>query len=138
MTAAHTGGCLCGAVHYRVNGELRDVIACHCQQCRKTSGHFVAATAAAVGELEIDDGQGALGWYRSSDFARRGFCRDCGSRLFWKADDEDFISIMAGTLDGPTGLQTTRHIFVADRGDYYTLHDTIPCHARDVAGQEHD
>ena len=45
MNPAITGGCLCGGVRYAVTGPLRDIIACHCEQCRRSSGHFVAATA---------------------------------------------------------------------------------------------
>lgn len=45
MAKVITGGCPCGGVRYEVRGPLRDVIACHCTQCRRTSGHFVAATA---------------------------------------------------------------------------------------------
>ena len=40
----HKGSCLCGGVEYELHGPLRDVLACHCIQCRKTSGHYWAAT----------------------------------------------------------------------------------------------
>ena len=56
----------------------------------------------------------------------RGFCGTCGSFLFWKRDDEDLISFSLGSLDRPTGLQLDRHIFVADKGDYYTIDDGLP------------
>lgn len=120
------GECLCGAVSYSVNGKLRPVTACHCGQCRKTSGHFVAATAASNDSLKIHDAQGALRWYRSSSFARRGFCSICGSSLFWQRDDTDHTSIMAGTLDGDTGLRIEAHIHTGDKGDYYALEDDTP------------
>lgn len=120
------GGCLCGAVTYHVHGNLRPVIACHCGQCRKTSGHFVAATAADNDALEIDDPGRALHWYRSSSFAARGFCSRCGSSLFWKPHDGGYTSIMAGTLNGDTGLELESHIFTADKGDYYSLDADIP------------
>ena len=68
MTA---GSCLCGAVTYRVNGALRPVVACHCIQCRKTSGHYVAATSARREAIEIT---GEVTWFRSSESALRGFC----------------------------------------------------------------
>ena len=114
------GGCLCGAVTYTIAGPLREVIACHCGQCRKTSGHFVVATSALAEDLTISD-NGALRWYRSSPEAERGFCNVCGSSLFWRQLDDDEISIMAGGLDGPTGLTIARHIFVRDAGDYYDI-----------------
>lgn len=134
MGQTHLGGCLCGAIRYRVTGKLRAAVACHCRQCRKTSGHFVTATAVGSDRLEIDDTQKALTWYRSSDVARRGFCDRCGSSLFWQSDGEDVVSIMAGTLEGATGLHTAMHIFVADRGDYYELDDSIPHYAQDASG----
>ena len=115
-----SGGCLCGGVRYEVRGPLRGVWACHCSQCRRTSGNFVAATRCRVEHLTLV-AQDALAWHRSSERAERGFCRVCGSSLFWRDTGGDGVSIMAGTLDAPTGLVTARHIFVADKSDYYDL-----------------
>ena len=119
------GGCLCGAVRYEVRGPLREVIACHCTQCRKTSGHFVCATQCAEDNMTIVENRG-LAWFQSSATARRGFCRICGGNLFWKPEKGGAISIMAGTLDGETGLAISHHIFVADKGDYYEIVDGLP------------
>ena len=124
-----TGSCLCGAVSYVVRGPLRPVIACHCVQCRRSTGNFVAATACRRDALAFFEDRG-LRWYRSSARARRGFCAECGSSLFWErfegAEDIDHISIMAGTLDPPTGLETRAHIFVDFAGDYYLIADGAP------------
>jgi hypothetical protein len=120
-----TGGCLCGAVRYEVRGPLRPVINCHCGQCRRTSGHFVAATAAPREGLALVE-SGGLRWYESSEHARRGFCRTCGASLFWEAVPGENVSIMAGTLDPPTGLRTVAHIFADDAGDYYAFDDGLP------------
>ena len=122
-----TGSCLCGAVRYTVNGKLRDVIGCHCTQCRKQTGHYVAATAAEKAELDVQ-GQDALTWFSASPGYRRGFCATCGSLLFWEDLSSEQTSIMAGTLDGPSGVTLTSHIFVADKGDYYELGDDVPKH----------
>ena len=126
-TTNATGGCLCGAVRYQVDGPLRRVVYCHCEQCRRTSGHFVAATACNSDHLSVsvDDG---LRWYRSSSFAQRGFCGLCGASVFWRPDHEDYMSIMAGTIDGPTGLDASTHIFVAFASDYYSIDDGLPQH----------
>ena len=121
MTAS--GSCLCGAIRFEVTGPLRQVIACHCRQCRKTSGHHVAASAALRPELSVR-GEDNLTWYASSDTARRGFCATCGSQLFWDQYASDTISIFAGTLDGETGVSIAQHIFCADKGDYYALDDS--------------
>lgn len=128
----HTGACLCGAVSYRVTGPLRPVIACHCNQCRRTSGHFVAATATRRANLTVSE-DGSLAWFDSSEQARRGFCRNCGASLFWERHGDPHISIMAGTLDGPTGLETAMHICLADAGDYYRVADGTP----QIRGTDH-
>lgn len=116
------GSCLCGGVTYTVSAPMRPVIACHCRQCRKTSGHHVAATSAPRDCVEI---RGEVAWYQSSDTARRGFCPICGSNLFWDGPGAN-LSIFAGTLDGPTGLRIEGHIFCADKGDYYEIADGLP------------
>ncbi|GFE63087.1 GFA family protein [Litoreibacter roseus] len=116
------GGCLCGAVRYAVSGELRPIIACHCAQCRKTSGYHVAATSCAREHLEVD---GEVSWYRSSETAQRGFCGICGSNLFWTGPGTH-TSIFAGTLDETGDLKIAGHIFCADKGDYYEIPDGVP------------
>jgi hypothetical protein len=121
---AIVGGCLCGAVRFEVRGALRDVVNCHCGQCRKFHGHYAAYTNAALTDIAIT-GKRQLKWYRSSDFARRGFCGKCGSSLFWHRLKGATISIAAGAFDPPTNLKTTRHIFVAHKGDYYRIADRL-------------
>lgn len=125
--AIHRGQCLCGGVRYEVRGPLRDVIACHCSQCRRTSGHFVAATGAPTSAITLTSAE-TLAWYASSASAKRGFCNRCGASLFWRpaAADQDWTSIMAGTLDPPTRLKIEKHIFVADKSDYYSIDDGAP------------
>ena len=115
-----TGSCLCGAVRYEVHGPLRAVIACHCVQCRKQTGTYMSATAAKDGDLKIVEDRG-LKWYRSSDRARRGFCKECGSVLFWKGDGRDYTAIAAGSIDGPTGAPLDGHIYCESAGDYYEI-----------------
>jgi hypothetical protein len=120
-----SGGCLCGAVRYELIPPLRAVVACHCTQCRRTSGNYVSATAVPREHFTLTNDDG-LKWYRSSPRAERGFCRECGSNLFWSADGVETITIMAGTIDGETGLRTVAHICVADKGDYYDVSPSEP------------
>lgn len=115
-----TGSCLCGAVKYEVHGALRPVIACHCTQCRKQTGTYMSATAAADADFKFTESRG-LKWYRSSAEAQRGFCGECGSALFWKRDGSDSITITAGSIDGPTGVALEGHIFCKSAGDYYEI-----------------
>jgi len=120
-----SGGCLCGGVRYRVAGDLRDAIACHCTQCRKTTGHYGAFGACRNDDLVMEKEE-TLAWYDSSPGVRRGFCGRCGSTLFWDDGSRDYVAVAAGSLDQPTGIVLTKHIFVADKGDYYNIEDTLP------------
>ena len=121
---SHSGSCLCGGVTFEVTGKLHDVIACHCTQCRKTSGHYIAATACDDDDLKFNK-LDTLAWYRSSPISERGFCKRCGSTMFFRPNVGNFTSIMAGTLDGPTGLKISHHIHCATKGDYYEITDGL-------------
>ena len=112
-----TGGCLCGQVRFKVTGEMRPVVACHCEQCRRLSGNYVAATSAPRRNVSVT---GDVRWFRSSDIARRGFCPTCGANLFWDGPGTN-LSIMAGAIDAPTGLSLIGHIFCRQKGDWYTI-----------------
>ena len=122
MSGLETGSCLCGQLYFSAPSPLRPVIACHCSQCRKTSGYFVAATSAARDTVVI---KGEVTWYRSSPQARRGFCGICGSQIFWDGPGEN-IAIFAGSLNGDTCTELAGHIFCADKGDYYQINDGLP------------
>lgn len=118
-----TGRCLCGAVAYAVNGPLRNVLNCHCERCRRITGHHMAASAARTDAIEIADAS-TLRWFHPHDDPDIGyaFCTTCGSSLFWRPNAQaDQWSICAGTLDGPTGLTTTADWFADEAGDYFNL-----------------
>ena len=125
MSDISSGSCLCGAVRFQTQGPLRGVIYCHCSQCRKQSGHFYAATNVADDNITIT-GTENITWYEASSFARRGFCKTCGSVLFWKPGQDAYVSVLAGSFDAPTGLEGECHIFIGDKGDYYTIDDGLP------------
>ena len=123
--AVRTGGCLCGSVRYEVHGTLRPIVMCHCTQCRRMTGHYLAATAARHADFRLVS-QGELQWYASSADGRRGFCARCGSTLFWQGAGRDYVSIAAGTLDETLGLEVAWHIFVGDKGAYYEIESSAP------------
>lgn len=112
------GSCLCGAVRWDTEAQLRPPVACHCTQCRKQSGHYWAATAVPDETLTV---AGEVRWYQASPAARRGFCPTCGSFLFWQEIGRGRTSIGCGSVDGPTHLPPERHIFAAFKGDYYAI-----------------
>jgi hypothetical protein len=120
-----TGQCLCGAVAFKTGAPLRDASLCHCKMCRRWHGHAGVYTAVAKAALVFTESRG-LAWYHASDYARRGFCRDCGSSLFWEAFDRDVISIAAGCFDEPAGFKTTLQIYTENKGNYYELDAHLP------------
>jgi hypothetical protein len=120
-----TGKCECGQVSFEIEKVSETASACHCSQCRRTSGHIWASTNAEVKDLRFTNEAG-LSWYKSSDYASRGFCKNCGASLFYKLDRKpELISIAVGCLDHPVNVKLHRHIFVADKADYYEIGDGL-------------
>jgi hypothetical protein len=125
MSDKQAGGCLCGAVRFVTTGPLREVVFCHCSQCRKQSGLYVAATSVAAEALELRGGDN-ITWFAASDFAKRGFCRVCGSSLFWRPNDRSRYAIHAGAFDDPSCLVPGYHICTEGRAGFYRLDDGLP------------
>ena len=121
----HQGSCLCGAVRFEVAGDLPGPDACHCRMCRKQSGHVFASTDVPQTALTIH-GADKVTWFQSSERVRRGFCSTCGSTLFWDPVFRDWTAVAMGAFDGPTGARLAKHIFVAEKGDYYDMEDGLP------------
>jgi hypothetical protein len=121
----HKGSCLCGGVTFEVKGDLAAPTACHCTKCRKHTGHHEAGTDVPRSAVTIK-GEDQVTWYHSSEKVRRGFCRVCGSSLFFDPVHLDRIGISMGAFDTPTGTSLSMHIFVADKGDYYEIADGLP------------
>lgn len=121
-----TGGCLCGAVTYRLTEPLADVLHCHCENCRRITGNFVAAARIATAAVDVTDPDGHLTWYRLP-YARYGFCRGCGSTLFWVgADHEETTSLMVGPLDSGGGLRLGGVWFADEAQSHHVLPDHVP------------
>lgn len=128
MTKITKGSCNCGGVKWEAVGKMRPIVACHCSQCRKQSGYFFAATAADDADLTITET--TLKWFQASPDtmpeAKRGFCSNCGSSMFWKNEAENFTSILAGSIDGDSGLEIKEHIFTDTIPDWYEITDGKP------------
>jgi hypothetical protein len=118
-----TGRCLCGAVTYEVRGPMRDILLCHCEECRRWSGYVGAFTSTRTENLTVR-GSDALRWIDSPESdrqAQRGFCVTCGSNLFWRPAPGERTNIAVGTLDRPTGLRIVGHWYTRHAGDYDEL-----------------
>lgn len=120
------GGCLCGAVRYRASAEpLRGVI-CHCQTCRRHSG--APALAFVHFPIEAFQWTGAPpSWFRSSQFAQRAFCANCGSTLGMREDVlADRVQVSIGSLDEPARVRIDDHVWTQSRLPWFDTRDELP------------
>ncbi len=135
MSDALTGRCLCGSVRFQIGGPARAVWNCHCERCRRWTGHFMAATSCEYDDFSLLEGE-TLRWYHPADDPNvaYGFCEQCGGSLFWRVleppPDGPYpqtrrMWVCAGTLEPPTGLQTERVVWTATASDYHTLDPQI-------------
>ena len=133
MAETEPGGCLCGKVRFTTSGPLREVIFCHCAQCRRQSGLYYAATSVSAEALTLT-GADNITWFAASDFARRGFCATCGTLLFWKPNAEARYAVLAGAFDRPECLHPGHHICTSGRPEFYQISDGLPEYAGDGPG----
>lgn len=124
----HSGSCLCGAVKYELDGELGDIVLCHCSKCRKATGSAFASVAPIkTSELRIVLGQDALAEFQSSPGVHRVFCRGCGSPIFSRRDAmPDVLRLRIGTLDTPLDAKPSMHIFAGSKADWFDICDEAP------------
>jgi hypothetical protein len=122
------GGCLCGAIRYRFEGEPRIVSDCHCSLCRRVSGSAYVTWLTVLRRLVTIEGEPV--WFSSSDHGARGFCASCGTHVLAVSSHyEKYFDIPAGTLDEPNRIHPTRHVFAADRVAWHELDWSIPAHS---------
>lgn len=120
-----TGGCLCGAIRYEVTAPKSENWYCHCRMCQRWTGSVVATdTIVAAASFRITRGKPK--YYRSSAYAERGFCADCGSPLVFRAIDDDRISIQTGTLDDPGVAPPTGHYGIEGKVSWLEIADDLP------------
>jgi len=127
-----TGSCLCGAITYRIEGELDNIQICHCSQCRKAQGGpFATNIPVATDKFVITDAKNKIKGYES--LTRKGkyrmFCSDCGSPLFSHLEsDPNFVRVRAGTINDPVPAKIKHHQFVSSKASWYEILDTHQQH----------
>ena len=100
-TQIHTGGCQCGAIRFRVTGDLNDASICHCRMCQKAFGAYYAPLVSTHG-ASLEWTRGEPKRFPSSNLVRRGFCADCGTPLTYEAPDGVALTIAA--FDDPAEI----------------------------------
>lgn len=91
------------------------------------SGHYFVSSDIPRENLSIS-GEEYIKWFKSSEKARRGFCSECGSNLFWDPINKDieWTAVAMGSIDELSHTKTREHIFVESKGDYYDIKDGLP------------
>ena len=121
-----TGGCLCGALRYEARGTPFHETLCHCSDCRRAFGAPAIAWF-SVRRPEFHWVTGEPATYQSSPGVTRGFCRRCGTSLFYAGDEwPDEIDVATATLDDPGALPPRDHTYERDRLAWLILGDSLP------------
>jgi hypothetical protein len=124
MNLSLEGGCLCGAVRYRISAEPRSADYCQCRMCRRAAGApVVARLTVANGFFSWTRSDPAV--YRSSADAERFFCRECGTQLALR-DEPDFLDVTLASLDDPEAVRPTYHIWTTSRIGWFDIADDLP------------
>jgi hypothetical protein len=118
-----TGHCLCGAVTITVTAMQVEVDVCHCAMCQRWGGTFYAGVKGEAAEVSGED---AVTTYRSSPWAERAFCSNCGSNLWYRFLPTGHRSFLAGLFDLPAGFGIERQIFVDEKPDWYDIAQASP------------
>ncbi|MBC7770806.1 MAG: GFA family protein [Phycisphaerales bacterium] len=116
--ASLPGRCLCGAVRFAATPEKMTMDACHCSMCRRWGGGPAMTVFCADMQFENES---AVGVYPSSDWAERGFCKTCGSSLFWRTRDHKMFTVSAHAFDNPEQFQFDVEIYIDEKPSNYAF-----------------
>jgi hypothetical protein len=123
---SYEGGCLCGRVRWKAEGDPLNVGFCHCRQCQLAlGGPYFARAVFPQDKVTVD---GHTEQFPSSERLWRVFCRECGTRLFGKRTDGSIMGIGLATFDDPTALKPAMHMFVAEKIGWLEIDDGLPQH----------
>ncbi|MCP5075954.1 MAG: GFA family protein [Rhodobacteraceae bacterium] len=119
-----TGKCLCGAVHFTIDTSPTETGACHCGMCRRWSGGVYLRVQVAPGNIKFAGAEN-ISTYTSSEWAERGFCKTCGSSLYYRVTapgpHSGTYHMGLGTFDDPSCINLTGEIFVDEKPQGYAF-----------------
>lgn len=125
---SHKGSCLCGGIEYEIDGDITDVLNCHCSMCQKLhSSAFRTRGVVLTKDWQTTQGEELLKFYESSAGEYKGFCSNCGSQIYTKFDAKpEILGLAFGTLDTDPNIKPSRHIFVASKAPWHDITDNLP------------
>lgn len=133
----YTGACLCGTVKFEILGPIKNIVYCHCSQCRKAQGSAFATNGiVAAGEFLFIAGEDNLSAYRHGADQSKYFCKTCGSPIISRRDaSPGEVRIRLGTLDGDISERPVAHIFAASKANWEALCGELPRYDRYEPGR---
>jgi hypothetical protein len=125
LTDFAEGGCLCGAVRYRVSGAPVAMSRCHCTSCRRASGApSIAWVVVRTVDFAVVAGQ--LASFCSSPSVVRTFCGTCGTPVTYRHEESpDTIDITTATFDFPGQFAPTREVWLEHRLAWEPVNDAL-------------
>jgi hypothetical protein len=129
VTAAHIGGCRCGAVRFEASAEPSHVSYCHCRDCRRASGAPVSAFVGFMADKVKVEGK-ALKTFENGPVTR-SFCGNCGSPISYvDARIGDQVYFMLGVMDTPAYYKPALHAYVSEQLPFVHMPDDLPRHLK--------
>jgi hypothetical protein len=126
-----TGGCQCGAIRYALASQPTGASICHCRMCQKAFGNYFAPLA-GVPRADLSWTRGEPGRFRSSEAVERGFCRDCGTPLYYTVLERDRISVSLGSLDDPSAVAPESQFGTEGMQPFFAHLHELPAEPTDV------
>ncbi len=125
-TKTYTGGCLCGAVRFQLQGPIDVINYCHCSRCRRRTGSaFATVVHARLTNYELLSGEDRVSTFSPADRVERQFCSGCGSPLPGQDEEDDEVKIPAGLFDQDFDVAPELHIMTASKAIWFQIHDQL-------------
>lgn len=124
----YTGGCLCGAVRFEIDGPIHNIVYCHCSQCRKAQGSAFATNGIVkAGDFRIVSGVEMLTEYESSPGQMKYFCKICGSPILSKSESRPAqVRVRLGTIESDIAERPMAHIFATSKANWEEITGDLP------------
>lgn len=134
MTELTTGRCFCRAITYAFSGTPNWSVHCHCESCRRATSSPMT-TFISVPQSALRFTKGKARYFQSSPGVKRGFCGDCGSQLTYETEKRPGeVDLYALTLDDPTNLRPSGHVYTAEQIPWFEVLDQLPRYAATSQG----
>lgn len=124
----YKGGCLCGKIRFRITGNIRNIVYCHCSQCRKAQGSAFATNGiVATDDFTFLSGESELTGYEATPGQTKYFCKHCGSPVLSRNNaSPQQVRIRLGTIESAISERPAAHIFVSSKADWDEICDALP------------